>query len=167
MALLAKNSLSDVVGLQNAIVNKVFTCPDCKTDVTISKWQLAGDLHIVCARCNSKYQIKGEELQVFDQPKAYFPEKITDKGIVRQGLGYKVFIKTDALQKATLPPKDSYVHVMKPNLAPKPVAPALAPKPAGAAPVAGAPGVAKVAVAAPAPAAAPVVPKPAEGGAAA
>ncbi len=63
MGLPAKNSLSDVIGLQNDIVFKVFTCPDCKTEVTISKYQALGELHIMCARCNSKYRPKDSYIQ--------------------------------------------------------------------------------------------------------
>ena len=60
---LAKDSLSEVIGLKNDIVHKVFTCPDCKTEVTISRYQVQGDLPIMCARCNMRFQIKGEELR--------------------------------------------------------------------------------------------------------
>lgn len=142
-----KDCLSEVVGLKNDIVNKVFTCPDCKTDVTISRYQVAGELAIMCTRCNCRYMIKGE--QVLDENVAgrehYFENHQNGK-IQEQNLGYKVFMRVDATQKATAVPKDSFVNVMKPPVAKPPVA--VAPKPA--APAAAAP-------------AAPAVAKPAEG----
>ena len=164
MALLAKNHLSDVVGLKNDIVAKVFTCPDCKTDVTISKWQLAGELQIMCTRCNCKWAVKGEELlDLSPQGADYYPERIVGGKIVKQSIGYKVYMHADATQKAAPIPKDSFINVMKP--------PAVVPKPPVAAPVAGAPTPAAPLAAPASPAAAPAAPAvppaaPGEGGAA-
>ncbi|MES2201625.1 MAG: hypothetical protein V4498_05185 [candidate division FCPU426 bacterium] len=126
MALLAKDSLSPVIGLQNDIVYKVFTCPDCKTEVTISRYQVQGELHIMCTRCNSKYKIKGDQLIDLSQDKAF--------------AGYKVFIKADAGQKAAPIPKDSYTQFVKNGMRSAPPAAPAAPKPAAApAPAAAAP----------------------------
>lgn len=147
----AKDHLSDVIGLKNDIVFKVFRCPDCKTEVTISRYQAEGDLAIVCARCNCRYQIKGEQLLDENAEKAFFIERYEDGKPRRQQTGYKVFMRLDAAQKAAPIPKDSFTLVMKPELA----APKVVPRPAGAAPAAPAP---KAAAPAPAPAA-----KPAEG----
>ena len=122
----AKDHLSEVVGLKNDIVFKVFTCPDCKTDVTISRYQVEGELPIVCARCNCRYQIKGEQLWDDNKPKNYFIERWDDGKATKQGTGYKVFMHLDPTQKAAPIPKDSFTLVMKPQLA--------APKPAPAAP---------------------------------
>jgi hypothetical protein len=128
-ALAAKDHLSEVVGLKNDIVNAVFSCPQCKTDLTISRWQVQGELPILCARCNSRYQIRGEELLDQNRPMEYFPEHWQDGKPTRQATGYKVMVGLDAVQKATPLPKDSFTLVMKPELAPKP-APAPAPVPA-------------------------------------
>lgn len=141
-----KDHLSDVIGLKNDIVFKVFTCPECKTDVTISRWQTEGQLGIVCARCNCRYQIKGEQLLDENAPKNFYVERWQDGKPTQTGTGYKVYMKMDATQKASPIPKDSFTLVMKPQLAapkpaPKPAAapvapaaPAAAPKPAGEAP---------------------------------
>jgi transcription elongation factor Elf1 len=154
-----KDCLSEVIGLKNDIVNKVFTCPECKTDVTISRYQVEGDLAIMCTRCNCRYQIKGE--QVVDENVAgrehYFEKHVNGK-IEQQSEGYKVYMRLDATQKVTAPPKDSFINVMKPPVA-KPVVaapprPAGAPAAPGAAPAAAAPKPAAPA-AAPAPAPAP------------
>lgn len=146
-AFAAKNHLSDVVGLVNDIVFKVFTCPECRTDVTISRWQTEGQLPIVCARCNCRYQVKGEQILDENAEKSYFIERWQDGKPTPTGTGYKVYMRLDNTQKSTPIPKDSFTLVMKPQLA----APKPAPKPA-AAPAAAAPS-------APAP-------KPADGGAA-
>jgi len=136
MALLAKNHLSEVIGLKNDIVNKVFSCPNCKTEVTISRYQVEGQLAIVCARCNLRYQIKGEELRDMNTGKNF--------------AGFDVFKQGEAAQFAAPAPKDSYIQFVKDGLkwkaaapAPKPsapapgAAPAAAPKPAeGSAPAA-------------------------------
>ncbi len=122
MGVSTKTCLSDVIGLQNDIVYKVFTCPDCKTEVTISRWQAAGELHIMCTRCNSKYRIKGEELLDISTEKTF--------------AGYKVFIKTDAGQKAAPVPKDSYTQFVKNGMKSAPPPAPAAPKPAVVAPVA-------------------------------
>jgi DNA-directed RNA polymerase subunit RPC12/RpoP len=112
---LAKDSLSEVIGLKNDIVYKVFTCPDCKAEVTISRYQTIGELPIMCARCNMRFQIKGEELRDLNKER--------DFG------GFKVFMKTDASQKAAPVPKDSYIQFVKNGMkAAAPAAPA--PKPA-------------------------------------
>jgi DNA-directed RNA polymerase subunit RPC12/RpoP len=135
MAILAKNHLSEVIGLKNDIVHKVFSCPNCKTEVTVSRYQVQGELQIVCARCNMRFQIKGEEL--------------VDIGETQGFVGYKVFVKGDAAQMAQPVPKDSYGAFVKAGMK---WAPAVAPKPAAA------PGAAPAAPAAPA-----AAPKPAEG----
>jgi hypothetical protein len=137
-ALVAKNHLSEVVGLKNDIVHAVFTCPQCGTDVTISRWQVEGALPILCARCNSRYQIKGTELMDQNRPMEFFPEHWQDGKPTPQANGYKVMVGLDAVQKATPLPKDSFTLVMKPELAPKPAA-APAPKAAPSAPSAAAP----------------------------
>lgn len=131
-ALVAKNHLSEVVGLKNDIVHAVFSCPQCATEVTISRWQVEGALPILCARCNSRYQIQGLELLDHNRPLEYFPEHWQDGKPTPQATGYKVMIGLDSVQKATPLPKDSFTLVMKPELAPKPApAPAVA-KPATA-----------------------------------
>jgi len=130
-ALAAKDHLSEVVGLKNDIVNAVFSCPQCKTDVTISRWQVQGELPILCARCNSRYSVRGEALVDLNRPMEYFPEHWQDGKPTPQATGYKVMVGLDAVQKATPLPKDSWTFVMKPELAPKP-----APAPAPQAPVA-------------------------------
>ena len=119
MAILAKDHLSEVVGLKNDIVHKVFSCPNCKTEVTISRYQVAGELSIMCARCNQRYQIKGEELRDLNAPSGFG--------------GFQVFQKGDAAQMAQPVPKDSYLQFVKdgmkwkaPAPAPKPPAPAAA-----------------------------------------
>ncbi|HTB22429.1 MAG TPA: hypothetical protein VK914_06960 [bacterium] len=137
-ALAAKDHLSEVVGLKNDIVNAVFSCPQCKTDVTISRWQVQGELPILCARCNSRYSVRGEELVDHNRPLEYFPEHWQDGKPQPQATGYKVMVGLDAVQKATPLPKDSWTLVMKPELAPKP-APAPAPPAAAPAPAAEAP----------------------------
>jgi hypothetical protein len=136
MALLAKSHLSEVIGLKNDIVHKVFSCPNCKTEVTVSRYQVEGQLSIMCARCNMRYQVKGEELR--------------DLNVKKNFGGFEVFSKGEAAQYVAPVPKDSYLQFVKDGLKWKSAAPA--PKPAAPA---GAPGAA---------AAAPVVPKP-EGGA--
>lgn len=146
----AKDHLSDVIGLKNDIVFKVFSCPDCKTDVTISRYQTEGQLPIVCARCNCRYQVKGEQILDENVEKSYFVERWQDGKPTQTGTGYKVYMRLDPTQKSTPIPKDSFTLVMKPQLA----APKPAPKPAAAP---GAP-----AAAAPKPAA-PAAPKPADG----
>jgi hypothetical protein len=135
MPLQAKLYLSDVQGLKNDIVFMVFTCPDCRTDVTISRYQVAGELPILCARCNHRYQIQGDTLLNPSAPEAFFPERYLDGKAQAYGVGYKVMAGLDAAQKAAPIPKDSFTLVMKPELAPKPAAPAAAPaaKPAPAA----------------------------------
>jgi hypothetical protein len=115
MSIQAKDHLKEVVGLKNDIVWKVFVCPDCKTEVTISRYQTAGDLPVMCARCNARWQIQGD--QILD------PNK--DKSF----LNFKVFIKLDEVQKN--PPK------------PKPAAAPPAAKPAAEAIPAAAPAVEK------------------------
>jgi hypothetical protein len=124
----AKDHLSDVIGLKNDIVFKVFTCPDCKTDVTISRWQTEGELPIVCARCNCRYSVKGEQILDANAERQYFIERWQDGKPTQTGIGYQVFMKLDAAQKAAPIPKDSFTLVMKPQLA----APKPAPKPAAA-----------------------------------
>ncbi|HXC63836.1 MAG TPA: hypothetical protein VNZ67_05730, partial [bacterium] len=126
-----KDFLSDVQGLKNDIVFKVFTCPDCRTDVTISRYQTLGQLPILCARCNHRYEISGEALLAPAPVAAYQPETYQDGKPTAHGSAYKVYAGLDAAQKAAPVPKDSFLLVMKPELAPKPVpaAPA-APKPA-------------------------------------
>jgi len=60
---------------------------------------------------------------------SYTPERYLEGKATPYGVGYKVFAGVDAVQKAAPVPKDSFVLVMKPELAPK--APAAAPpKPA-------------------------------------
>jgi hypothetical protein len=130
-ALVAKDHLSEVVGLKNDIVNAVFSCPQCRTDVTISRWQVEGTLPILCARCNSRYQIQGDILLDHNGPMEYFPEHWQDGKPTQQAVGYAVMVGLDAVQKATPLPKDSFTLVMKPELAPK-----AAPAPAPAAPAA-------------------------------
>jgi transcription elongation factor Elf1 len=149
-----KDCLSEVIGLKNDIVNKVFTCPECKTDVTISRYQVEGDLAVMCTRCNCRYQIRGE--QVVDENVAgrehYFEKHVNGK-IQQLNEGYKVYMRLDATQKVTAPPKDSFINVMKPPVA-KPVV-AAPPRPAGAPAAPGAPTAAaapKPATPAPAPA---------------
>jgi hypothetical protein len=115
---LAKDCLSDVIGLKNDIVHKVFTCPDCKAEVTISRYQVQGELPIMCARCNMRFQIKGEEVRDLNKEK--------DFG------GFKIFMKTDASQKAAPVPKDSYISFVKNGMKAAPPAPPAAPKPAAA-----------------------------------
>jgi uncharacterized protein YbaR (Trm112 family) len=127
--LLAKPYLSEVLGLKNDIVFQVFTCPDCQTDLTISRYQAAGELPILCARCNHRYQIAGEQLLNPAADEAFFPERYLDGKAQPYGVGYKVMVGLDAAQKAAPIPKDSFTLVMKPELAPKP-----APAPAPAAP---------------------------------
>ncbi len=112
MALLAKDHLAEPVGLKNDIVNQVFICPDCKTEVTISVYQVRGDLAIMCARCNMKWQIEGENL--------------INPNAERNFGGFKVMVGADAAQKATPVPKDSYLAFINPP-APKPVAEPVAP----------------------------------------
>lgn len=136
-----KDCLSEVIGLKNDIVNKVFTCPDCKTDVTISRYQVAGELAIMCTRCNCRYMIKGD--QVVDENVAgreYYLERHQGGKPRQTDLGYKVYMRLDATQKVTAVPKDSFINVMKPPVAkppvavPKPVAAPAAPAGAPAAP---------------------------------
>ena len=123
MAILAKNQLSEVIGLKNDIIHKVFSCPNCKTEVTISRFQVEGELAIVCARCNNRYQIKGEELRDANTGKSFG--------------GFQVFKQGEAAQFAAPAPKDSYIQFVKDGMKWKAAAPA--PKPAaapGAAPAA-------------------------------
>ena len=116
---LAKDSLSEVIGLKNDIVYKVFTCPDCKAEVTISRYQAQGDLPIMCARCNMRFQVKGEELRDLNKER--------DFG------GFKVFMKADAAQKIAPVPKDSYIQFVKNGMKAAAPAPAVsAAKPAAA-----------------------------------
>jgi hypothetical protein len=129
MNLQAKDYLSDVEGLKNDIVFKVFTCPDCRTDVTISRYQTLGQLPILCARCNHRYEISGEALLAPAPVAAYQPETYQDGKPTAHGDAYKVYAGLDAAQKTAPVPKDSFLLVMKPELAPKP-APAAPPKPA-------------------------------------
>lgn len=115
MALAAKDHLKEVVGLKNDVVHQVFICPECKAEVTISRWQVAGDLSIMCARCNARWQIRDGELLDMNEADKHF-------------MGYNVFVKLTETQKN--PPKP------KPAAAPG-AAPAAAAKPAaGAGPVA-------------------------------
>lgn len=144
----AKDCFSDVIGLKNDIVFKVFTCPECKTDVTVSRYQHQGDLAIMCTRCNLRYSVRGEQVLDENQPREFYLERHEGGKPTQLNLGYKVFMRLDATQKATAVPKDSFVNVMKPPVA-KPVV-AAAPKPAAA------PGAAPAAAPA-----APVAPKPA------
>ena len=123
MALQAKNHLSEVIGLKNDIVHKVFSCPNCKTEVTVSKYQVMGQLDIMCARCNLRYRVKGEELRDFAAESNF--------------AGFDVFTKGDAAQFATPAPKDSYIQFVKDGMKWKSAAPAPAPKPAVAAGAAG------------------------------
>jgi hypothetical protein len=120
MAFAAKNHLSEVIGLKNDIVYKVFSCPNCKTEVTVSRYQAQGELPIMCARCNLRYQVKGEELR--------------DTSVSQQFGGFDVFAKGDAAQFAAPVPKDSYLQFVKDGMKWKAAAPA--PKPAAAAPAA-------------------------------
>jgi hypothetical protein len=157
MAFAAKNHLSEVIGLKNDIVHKVFSCPNCKTEVTISRYQVEGQLSIMCARCNMRYQIKGEEL--------------SDLSLVKNFGGFEVFGKGEAAQFVAPVPKDSYLQFVKDGMKWKAAAPA--PKPAVAAAVPAAAGTAPGAPAAPKPAPAagaaapepPAAPKPPEGSA--
>jgi hypothetical protein len=125
MAILVKDQFKEVVGLKNDIVWKVFVCPECKTEVTISRYQAAGDLPIMCARCNARWQVQGD--QILDQNK--------DKSF----MNFKVFIKLDEVQKNPPKPKPAAAPAA-PGAAPaaKPAAPATAvpasPKPEVAAP---------------------------------
>jgi|GEM_PF-2101718 len=134
--LVAKDHLKEVVGLKNDIVHAVFSCPQCTTEVTISRWQVQGELPILCARCNSRYSVSGPDLLDGNRPMEYFPEHWESGKPKPQATGYKVMVGIDAVQKATPLPKDSFVLVMKPELAPKPAPP---PSPA-AAPAKPAPG---------------------------
>lgn len=129
--LAAKDHLNPVIGLKNDIVHAVFACPSCRTEVTVSRWQTAGELPILCARCNSRYQVQGAELLDLNRPLEYFPERWEDGKPRPQATGYKVLVGLDATQKATPLPKDSFTLVMHPELAPKP---APAPAPAAAKP---------------------------------
>jgi hypothetical protein len=143
MAWPIKSHLSEVIGLKNDIVHKVFSCPNCKTEVTISRYQFEGQLSIMCARCNQRYQIKGEEIR--------------DMNPVKDFGGFNVFSKGDAPQFVAPVPKDSYLQFVKDGMKWKAAAPAPAVKPAVAP---GAP------AAAPAPKpAAPPTPKPEDGSA--
>lgn len=128
LPLQTKLFLSEVQGLKNDIVFMVFTCPDCQTDVTISRFQVEGQLPILCARCNQRYQIQGEQLLNPAALEAFFPERYLEGKVTPYGVGYKVYAGMDALQKAAPVPKDSFLLVMKPELAPKPAP--VAPKPA-------------------------------------
>jgi hypothetical protein len=119
-ALKAKEYLGEVVGLKNDIVHAVFTCPHCRTDVTVSRWQVAGELPVLCARCNRRYRIRGEELVDLNKPLSYRPGRWADGKPREQATGYQVLVGLDATQKATPLPKDSFALVMKPELAPKP-----------------------------------------------
>jgi hypothetical protein len=133
MAILAaKDHLSEVVGLKNDIVHAVFSCPQCKTDVTISRWQVEGSLPILCARCNSRYQVKGEGLLDQNRPMEFYPEHWQDGKPTPQATGYKVMVGLDATQKAAPLPKDSFTLVMKPELAPQPAPAPAKPAPAAA-----------------------------------
>ena len=122
----SQDFLSDVQGLKNDIVFKVFTCPDCGTDVTISRYQSLGQLPILCARCNQRYQIQGEALLAPAPLAAYQPETYQDGKPTAHGDAYKVYAGLDATQKAAPVPKDSFLLVMKPELAP-PSRPATSP----------------------------------------
>lgn len=117
--------LSDVKGLKNDIVFKVFTCPDCRTDLTISRWQAQGDFPILCARCNHRHKIQGDSLLAMDAVATFELESWENGKPSRLGQGFKVFAGLDATQKAAPVPKDSFLLVMKPELAPppKPAAP--------------------------------------------
>jgi hypothetical protein len=90
MSIQASEHLKPVVGLVNDIVHQVFSCPECKTEVTVSRWQVAGELAINCARCNARWQVKGTELLDLNVGQHAF-----------QGLN--VFVKLDEIQKN--PPK--------------------------------------------------------------
>ena len=114
MNLQAKDYLSDVQGLKNDIVFKVFTCPDCRTDVTISRYQTLGQLPILCARCNQRYEVSGEALLAPAAVAAYQPETYQDGKPTAHGDAYKVYAGLDATQKAAPVPKDSFLLVMKP-----------------------------------------------------
>lgn len=138
-----KSHLSEVIGLKNDIVHKVFSCPNCKTEVTISRYQFEGQLSIMCARCNLRYQIKGEEIR--------------DLSAVKDFGGFNVFSKGDAPQFVAPVPKDSYLQFVKDGMKWKAATPPPAAKPAT-------PGAPAAAPAAPKPAAAPA-PKPDEGSA--
>lgn len=137
MPFAAKDFLGPVVGLTSDIAFRVFKCPHCKTEVTVSRWQAAGELLIMCARCNCRYDVKGDELIETAPSKAF--------------AGYKVFVKGEPAQLAQPVPKDSYLQFVKdgmkwakpappPAAAPKPAAPAAPaapPAPAPDAPPAG------------------------------
>ena len=86
MAIATADHLKEVVGLRNDIVYKVFVCPECKTEVTISRYQVAGDLDVMCARCNAKWAIKGDEIKDLNDGD-------------REFMGYKVYIKMDENQR--------------------------------------------------------------------
>lgn len=109
MPIQVKDHLKEVVGLKNDIVWKVFVCPDCKTEVTISRYQTAGDLPVMCGRCNARWQIQGD--QILD------PNK--DKNF----LNFKVFIKLDEVQKNPPKPKPAAAAPGAPAAA-KPAIPA-------------------------------------------
>jgi len=69
----------------------VFSCPDCRTDVTISRYQAAGELPILCARCNQRYQVQG---QLLVNPAAVgflHAERYLEGKATPYGVGYKVF----------------------------------------------------------------------------
>lgn len=118
MAMLAKNHFSEVIGLKNDTVNKVFGCPNCKTEVTVSRYQVEGQLAIVCARCNLRYQVKGEELLDTNRSKNF--------------AGFDVFSKGEAAQYTAPVPKDSYLQFVKDGMKWKAAAPAPKPAPAAA-----------------------------------
>jgi hypothetical protein len=157
----AKDLLSDVIGLKNDIVFKVFTCPDSKIKMTISRWQAEGQLAIVDGRSNIRYWIKGESVVQDEGVKEYYLERSEGKRCIETNNGYKVFAGLGATQRTTAIPKDSFLLVMQPELAaaPKPVAVPPAARPAGAPAVPGAPAAAAPKPAVPAPA--PAAPKPA------
>ena len=93
MSIKAADHLGEVVGLKNDIVHKVFKCPECGVEVTISRWQVAGELDIMCARCNAKWKIAGAEILDRNDPE-------------REFMGYNVFVKLDENQRGVPAPDD-------------------------------------------------------------
>ena len=94
MSIKAADHLGDIVGLRNDIVYNTFSCPECRTEVTISRYQAAGELFIMCTRCNAKWQISGEEILDLNQADREFN-------------GYKVFVKLDENQRDLEPPDNT------------------------------------------------------------
>ena len=93
MTLKAADHLAEVIGLKNDIVHKVFKCPECGIEVTISRYQVEGELDIMCTRCNAKWRIQGED--VLDRNDSH-----------REFMGYRVFVKLDESQRGASIPDD-------------------------------------------------------------